>query len=258
MTSAVSAKVVLFSLLAVGLTVTSTIAQEKAAKRCVVVWSEGTANVDEGSKEVYPHDINHAVAGGLKPLTGWEIITATISDPAQGLDADRLNGTDVLIWWGHKRHGDISDDLVNRIDQRVREGGMGFIGLHSTHFAKPFKKLMGTACSWREYVTDGTSVKISIKDPAHPICKGVKDFSLPKIERYGEQFKVPTPDSVPLEGIYTKPNGTTEPCRMGLCWKVGKGRVFYFTPGHETYNDFFLPEVRQILCNAVQWAAPSK
>jgi trehalose utilization protein len=43
---------------------------------------------------------------------------------------------------------------------------------------------------------------------------------------------------------------------MGLCWTVDKGRVFYFTPGHETYNDYYRPEVRRIFVNAVQWAAP--
>ena len=225
-------------------------------KRRVVAWSEGTASKDEGSKEVYPQDINTAVAEGLKPLAGWEIITASLDDPDQGLSEERLQGTDVLIWWGHKRHGDVKRELVDRIDKRVREEGMGFIGLHSCHFAQPFKKLMGTACSWGEYVADGTSVKIIVKEPDHAICKGVKDFVLPKIERYGEPFKVPTPEAVPLDGIYTKPNGDNQPGRMGLCWTVGKGRVFYFTPGHETYNDFYRPEVRLIMCNAVKWAAP--
>jgi trehalose utilization protein len=225
-------------------------------KRRVVVWSEGTASKDEGSKKVYPQDINTVVAEGLKPLAGWEIITATLGDPDQGVSEERLQGTDVLIWWGHKQHRDVKPELINRINTRVREAGMGFIALHSSHFAEPFKKLMGTQCSWSEYVADGTSVKIIVKEPNHPIAKGVKDFSLPKIERYGEPFKVPTPEAVPLDGVYTKPNGDTQPGRMGLCWTVGKGRVFYFTPGHETYNDFFRPEVRLILCNAVEWAAP--
>jgi hypothetical protein len=42
-------------------------------KRKVVVWSEGTANVDPNSKKVYPQDINTAIAEGLKPLEseGW-------------------------------------------------------------------------------------------------------------------------------------------------------------------------------------------
>ena len=227
-------------------------------KRRVVVWSEGTANVDEASKKVYPHDVNTTIAEGLKPLEakGWEIVTASLNDADQGLGDERLNSTDVLIWWGHTRHGDVKNELVNKIDERVRAGKMGFIGTHSCHFAKPFKKLMGTACSWREYVADGTSVEIIVKEPNHPICQGVQNFKLPKIERYGEPFAVPTPEAVPLDGIYTKPDGTTQPGRMGLCWTVGNGKVFYFTPGHETYDDYYRPEVRRIFVNAVQWAAP--
>jgi trehalose utilization protein len=229
-----------------------------ADKRKVVVWSEGTANVDPASKKVYPNDINTAIAEGLAPLEakGWQIVKATINDPNQGISDELLNSTDVLIWWGHKRHGDVKNDLVDKIEKRVKDGNMGFIGTHSCHFAKPFKKLMGTACSWREYVDDGTSAEIIVKEPSHAICKGVTNFKLPHIERYGEPFAVPTPESVPLEGLYTKPDGKTESARMGLCWTVGKGRVFYFTPGHETYNDYYRPEVRQIFINAVQWAAP--
>ncbi len=220
-------------------------------RRRVVVWSEGTA-----PKNVYPDDINTAVAEGLKSLDGWEVIKASLSDPDQGVSEERLNGTDVLIWWGHQKHGDVKDELVDRIVRRVKEGNMGFIALHSSHFCKPFRRLMGTRCSWREYVADGTSVKIIVKAPDHPIAKGVKDFELPKIERYGEPFLVPEPETVVLDGIYTKPNGQTEPGRMGLCWTVVHGRVFYFTPGHETYGDFFRPEVRQVLRNAVEWTAP--
>jgi trehalose utilization protein len=223
-----------------------------------VVWSEGTANVDPASKDIYPNDINSAIAEGLKPLegSGWQIVKASLNDPDQGISDELLNSTDVLIWWGHKKHGEVKDELVDKIEKRVKGGEMGFIGTHSCHFAKPFKRLMGTACSWREYVADGTSAEIIVKEPNHPICKGVKNFKLPKIERYGEPFAVPTPEAVPLDGLYTKPSGQTEPGRMGMCWTVVKGKVFYFTPGHETYNDYHRPEVRQIFVNAVQWAAP--
>jgi len=230
-----------------------------ASKRKVVVWSEGTANVDPGSKGVYPNDINTAIAEGLKPLEakGWEIVKASLNDPNQGISDDLLNSTDVLIWWGHKKHGEVRDELVNKIVERVKAGNMGFIGTHSAHFSKALKKLLGTACSWREYVADGTSAEIIVKEPNHPICKGVKDFRIPKIERYGEPFAVPTPEAVPLDGLYTRPDGQTQPGRMGLCWTIGKGKVFYFTPGHETYNDYYRPEVRRIFVNAVEWAAPA-
>ena len=225
-----------------------------APRRRVLVWSEGTAPADK----VYPKDVNQAMADGLQDLEGWDVVVASLNDPEQGLSEARLASTDVLIWWGHKRHGDVKDALVERIVRRVKDQGMGFLSIHSSHFAKPYKKLMGTACSWREYKADGTSARVIVKAPDHPIAKGVKDFDLPKIERYGEPFQVPAPETVVFDGVYTKPNGEKEPGRMGLCWTVGKGKVFYFTPGHETYDDFYRPEVRQILRNAVEWAAPKR
>jgi trehalose utilization protein len=245
---------------AVGVLLSPELLTAASTKRKVVVWSEGTANVDPGSKEVYPDDINTAIAEGLKPLEakGWEIVKASLKDPDQGISDALLNSTDVLIWWGHKKHGDVNNELVGKIVNRVKEGNMGFIATHSSHFCKPLKKLLGTACSWGEYKTDGTSVEILVKEPNHPICKGVKDFKLPKIERYGEPFAVPTPEAVPLDGVYTRPDGQTQPGRMGLCWTIGKGKVFYFTPGHETYDDYYRPEVRRIFVNAVEWAAPGK
>src|SRR5208283_2971380 len=242
-----------------GLVIAPQLLSAASGNRKVVVWSEGTANVDPSSKVVYPNDINTAIAEGLKPLEakGWEIVKASLNDPDQGLGDELLQSTDVLIWWGHKKHGEVKDELVSRIEKRVKEEGMGFIATHSAHFSKPLKKLLGTACSWREYVLDGTTVEIIVKEPDHPICNGVKNFNIP-IERYGEPFAVPTPESVPLDGLYTKPDGKTEPARMGLCWTVGKGKVFYFTPGHETYGDYYRPQVRQIFINAVQWAAPKE
>src|SRR5215471_14242677 len=114
-------------------------------RRTVVVWSEGTANVDPASKKVYPQDINTAIAEGLEPLKadGWSIVKASLNDPDQGISDDLLKSTAVLVWWGHKKHGEVKDDLVAKIDNRVRQDGMGFIGTHSAHFSKPLKRLLG-------------------------------------------------------------------------------------------------------------------
>lgn len=225
----------------------------RAANRRVVVWSEGTAPDDK----VYPQDINTAVAAGLrKKLGDWTIETASLADPEQGCSDDSLSRCDVLIWWGHKKHNDVKNEYVARIVRRVKEEGMGFIALHSSHFAKPNKRLMGTACSWAAYENDGCKCKVIIKDPAHPIVQGVKEFTLPQIERYSEPYRVPTPESVPLHGVYIYPDGKEEPTRLGLCWTIGKGRMFYFAPGHETCRDFYMDEVQQIMANAVTWAAP--
>ena len=228
-------------------------AEAGQSKRRVVVWSEGSA-----PKNVYPKDINTAVAEGLKPLKGWEIVTASLSDPDQGVPDASLEKTDVLIWWGHVKHGQVKDALVERIVRRVKEGKMGFIALHSSHYSKALKKVLGTNCGFSAYVCDGSSVKVTVKDKAHPIAKGVKDFTLANTERYSEPFEVPPPVAVVFDGLYKRPDGTTEASRQGLVWTAGKGKVFYFQPGHETYPHFFDENVRKILRNAVEWVAPAR
>jgi trehalose utilization protein len=226
--------------------------QAATAKR-VVVWSEGTAPDDK----VYPNDINAAIADGLKKfLKGWTVDIANLKDPEQGCSQASLDKCDVLIWWGHKRHDDVKNEHVDRIERRVKEQGMGLLSIHSSHYAKVNKRLMGSACSWGAYENDGCKFKVRVADPGHPINRGVKDFVLPAIERYSEPYAVPTPESVPLDGVYVYPDGKEEKARMGLCWTIGKGRMFYFAAGHETCRDFYMDEVNRILANAVEWAAP--
>lgn len=229
-------------------------AKAEEARRKVIVWSEGTA-----PKKVYPDDIRGAVAEGLKPLEGWEIVTATIGDPDQGVPEESLGKTDVLIWWGHQRHNDVKNQTVDRIVKHVKEDGMGFIALHSSHYSKALKRLLGTPCGWKGgYIEDGSDLKMIVKAPDHPIAKGIKDFDIPHTERYGEPFECPEPQTVVFDGLFTLPSGQTQQSRQGLVWEVGKGRVFYFQPGHETYPIFFQDEVRQVMRNAVQWCAPQR
>ena len=220
------------------------------ARRRVVCWSEGSA-----PKNVYPQDINTAIAEGLKPLKGWDVVTASINDPEQGLPSDLLNSASVLIWWGHEHHGDVRDELVTQIVKRVKEDGMGFIATHSAHYSKPLKAILGTNCGWSEYVDDGSKVEILVKAPKHPIAKGIKNFVVPHTERYGDPFEVPPPETLVFDGIYTLPNGTTKNAQQGMTWTIGKGRVFYFQPGHEGYPIYFQEEIRQVFRNAVPWAA---
>jgi len=226
-------------------------AEKDQARRRVVVWSEGTA-----PKNVYPSDICGAIAEGLKELKGWEVVEARFSDPNQGLPDELLNRTDVLIWWGHKKHNQVSKELVDKIVSRVKDEGMGFISLHSSHFARPNIKLMGTPCSWGAYVGDSNTLTIKITDPNHPIAKGVGEFIIIHNERYSEPYAVPQPAEVVFEGTYTLNNGGTDTSRQGLTWEIGRGKVFYFQPGHETNPVFFDPNVRRIMSNAVEWAAP--
>jgi trehalose utilization protein len=223
-------------------------------KRVVVVWSEGTA-----PKDVYPEDINGAIAAGLQAaLPDWEVVKASLDAPDQGLPAELLARADVLIWWGHQRHGQVNDELVARIDKRVRDQGMGFISLHSSHYAKPNKVLMGTPCSWGAYVLDSTTLKITVSAPQHPIAAGVGEFTIVHSERYSDPYAVPPAQAIVFEGAAKLKDGTTDFSKQGFCWQVGKGRMFYFQAGHETDPVFMDVNVRRIMTNAVLWAAPAK
>jgi len=220
-------------------------------KKVVVVWSECTA-----PKNIYPKDINGSIAEGLASLPGWEVVTANIEQADQGLPDELLNRCDVLMWWGHKRHAQVKDDLVAKIVKRVRQDGMGFISLHSSHFAKPNKALMGTPCSWGAYKGDSTTLAIKVLDKTHPIAKGVEDFTIDHHERYSDPYAVPKPDSVVFGGAATLKDGKTDTSQVGFAWTIGKGRMFYFQAGHETNPVFADKSIRKIMANAVAWAAP--
>lgn len=214
----------------------------------VLVWSEGTA-----PKDVYPSDINEAIAEGLRSDGRLEVRTASINDPEQGLSDAALKETDVLIWWGHQKHGEVRDDRVAAISRRVRDGELAFIATHSAHFSKPLKAVLGTNCGWKGgYYEDGSAVDLQVTAPRHPIARGLSGFQIPRTERYEGEFEVPKPDVVVFDGTYGA-NGNH--AWQGMVWTVGKGRVFYFQPGHESYPIYFQPEVRQVFRNAVHWCA---
>jgi len=224
------------------------------ARPCVVVWSEGTAPMN-----VYPADINGAIAEGLtQSLQDWEVVVANLKDADHGLPDALLNRCDVLVWWGHKKHGAVNDELVGRIVKRVREEGMGFIALHSAHFAKPNLALMGTACSWREYKSDTKSIHLKVEAPGHPIAKGIKDCDFENGERYEDPYAMPKPDDVVFSGVFTWKNGQTSSSKQGFTFTVGKGKCFYFQPGHETNPIYMNETVRRIMANAVKWVVGTK
>ncbi|MBW3613606.1 MAG: ThuA domain-containing protein, partial [Chloroflexi bacterium] len=102
-------------------------------------------------RDLYPDGIHETIARHLRGCAGLEVATATLDEPQHGLGAERLDQTDVLAWWGHKAHKEVSDEVVERVQQRVL-AGMGLLVLHSAHFSKVFQRLMGTTCSlkWRE------------------------------------------------------------------------------------------------------------
>jgi trehalose utilization protein len=219
----------------------------------VTVWNEFRhEKTDEHIRQVYPKGIHGAIADYLEAQPGISAQTATLDEPEHGLTEAVLAATDVLIWWGHQAHGAVEDAIVDRVHARVLNG-MGLICLHSSHFSKIFKKLMGTTCNlkWREI---GENERLWVVDPSHPIAAGVGQYiDIPHEEMYGEFFDIPQPDRLVFVSWF--PGG--EVFRSGCCYHRGRGKVFYFRPGHETFPTFYQAEVRHVIGNAVRWAAPT-
>jgi trehalose utilization protein len=217
----------------------------------VTVWNEYRHEKTHAEvAQVYPDGIHEAIATHLR-AAGLEVRTATLDEPEHGLTAGVLAETDVLIWWGHMAHGEVADEVVDRVYGRVLDG-MGLIVLHSGHFSKIFKKLMGTTCNLKWRVA-GEKERIWVVEPAHPIAEGVGEyFEIPHAEMYGERFDVPAPDALVLVSWFQG----GEVFRSGCCYRRGRGRIFYFRPGHETYPIFHQPEVLRVITNGVHWAAP--
>lgn len=218
----------------------------------VTVWNENRhEKTDKKVAEIYPKGIHGAIADFLSQESDFEVRTATLDEPEHGLTKEVLDSTDVLIWWGHIAHNEVRDDVVDRVYDRVLNG-MGLIVLHSGHFSKIFKKLMGTTCNlkWREA---GDKERIWVVEPGHPIAEGLGEyFEIPHAEMYGERFDVPAPDTL----VFISWFAGGEVFRSGCCYNRGRGKVFYFRPGHETFPIFYQPEVQRVIKNAVRWAAP--
>ena len=219
----------------------------------VTVWSEYRHEKShEEVARVYPKGMHEAIAEGLRAYPEYSVRTATLDEPEHGLTQEVLDSTDVLTWWGHMAHHEVSDAIVERVRQRVW-AGMGLIVLHSGHFSKIFKALMGTGCNlkWREA---NEKERLWVINPGHPIAAGIEEyFELPHEEMYGEHFDIPAPDELVLVSWFEG----GEIFRSGCCFTRGAGKIFYFRPGHETYPTYFDANVRKVIGNAVRWAAPN-
>ena len=216
----------------------------------VLIWCEYVSDRDnKDAVKVYPEGIHKALEAFLSKEKEFNVVAATLHDPEYGLSAERVEWADVILWWGHGAHDQVPDEVADRIVGAVLKG-CGFIPLHSSHNSKPFKKLMGTACNLRWRADDRE--RIYTIAPHHQIAHNVPDvFEIPIEEMYGERFDIPTPTEIIFLGWFAG----GELFRSGVTFERGFGKIFYFQPGHETCPTFMIPEVQQIIKNAVSWAA---
>ena len=270
----------------------------------VLVWDEQQPEQKQGYGEKF---LGETLAAHLAKQPELAVKTAKLDDADQGLGDAALEAADVLIFWCHRRVKEQNDVRMEAVVKRVMEGRLGFIGLHSAHWGKPFVRLMqerakedalkqlpeaeratakwelvneapyykliGRAsritpfvekaedgawrltlpqCVFPAYRNDGMPSHVTTLLTQHPIAAGVPaQWDIPRTEMYGEPFHVPPPDEVVFEEKWDK----GEHFRSGCVWSVGKGRVFYFRPGHETYPVFQQAEPLRVIENAVRWMA---
>jgi trehalose utilization protein len=284
--------------------VTAGCAQQESVR--VVVWDERQPK----QQPMYENFLGNHIAEYLSEQEGFTIRSVGMDDPQQGLPDELLDDCDVLIWWGHRRQGEISVETARRIVERIKAGKFSFIVLHSAHWSTPFMVAMeerakqdalaslpaaeranakvewlgkherktpkrdaeltpsvsyekaedgGTLvrivrpnCCFPYYKAHGEPSKVKTLLPNHPIANGIpKEFTIPQTEMYGEPFHVPAPDAVIFEERWQ----AGQWFRSGALWSFGKGKVFYFRPGHENFNVFHQPEPLKIIANAARWLA---
>ncbi|WP_207586525.1 ThuA domain-containing protein [Halomontanus rarus] len=219
----------------------------------VTVWNEYVHEQENDVvADLYPDGIHAVIADALEDH-GYETQTATLEEPEHGLTEEVLEETDVLTWWGHAAHDEVDDEIVERVKEQVLDG-MGLLVLHSGHFSKIFRELMGTTCAlkWREAAE---RERLWVVEPSHPIADGIDDYiQLEEAEMYGERFDIPQPDTLVFNSWFEG----GEVFRSGCCYRRGNGKVFYFRPGHETYPVYYDDDIQRVLANAVEWATPSE
>ncbi len=273
----------------------------------VLVWDERQPR----QQEAYANFLGNAIASHLRAQGGMAVQSVGLDDPDQGLSDAALEASQVLVWWGHVRHREVSAETGRRILDRVIAGRLSLIVLHSAHWATPFVAAMDhraredaqrlfpdgrgervelefvppenryqapardaavtpshqvrkfpdgitrvrvrlPICCFPAWRADGKPSFSRTLLPEHPIAEGIPDqFSLPQSEMYDEPLHVPAPDEVIFEDRWP----TGEWFRSGMVWQIGRGRLFYFRPGHETYPIYRQPIPLRIIANAARWLA---
>ena len=218
----------------------------------VLVWCENIQNkTQDNVKAAYPEGMHNTIAGFLNADPNISASTATLDDPECGVTDDILAGIDVVLWWGHVGHNKVPDEVVERLYNRVVQNGMGIICLHSAHFSKIFKRLMGTTCSLSITKPEFRAEKLWTLLPGHPIAAGISNpVDIEIEEAYNEFFDIPQPDELVFNAAFADCGSF----RAGAAYHRGRGKVFYFQPGHETYQIYRQKEIQEIIFNAVYWA----
>jgi trehalose utilization protein len=269
----------------------------------VLIWDER----QQEQKQAYTDFLGNELAKHLMQQPGIEVRSVSLNDADQGINESLLSNSDVLIWWGHQRQDELLPEKALMIVDRILEGKLSLIALHSAHWSMPFVEAMnqrtkqdvlktikdpantevsyiGPAekykapqydsrltpytiskkfpngkqnlqvhmpnCCFPAYGKESQPSTVKLLMPSHPVAKGLPaEFIIPQTEMYDEPFHVPEPDEVILEERWP----TGEWFRSAMSWKLGRGKVFYFRPGHEIYPVYRQEWPLRVVLNAVRW-----
>jgi trehalose utilization protein len=218
----------------------------------VLVWGENRhEQIEPHVAAIYPNGMHTTIAEGIADHLGdrVRIRTTTLDEPEHGLTDEVLADLDVLVWWGHAAHGEVSDVVVDRVHRMVLSG-LGLVVLHSGHWSKIFGKLMGTTCTLR-WRSEQDRELVWTVDPTHPITEGVPSpIVIDAQEMYGEFFDIPAPDELIFISSFTG----GEVFRSGCTFRRGHGKIFFFSPGDQDYPVYHHKDVRRVIANGVAWA----
>jgi trehalose utilization protein len=217
----------------------------------VLVWGENRhEQVEPHVAAIYPDGMHTTIAAGIVGNLGERarVRTTTLDEPEHGLSEDVLDDLDVLVWWGHAAHDEVSDEVVERVHRHVLSG-LGLVVLHSGHWSKIFRRLMGTTCTLRWRSAQDRELVWTV-DPTHPIARGVPNpIVIDAQEMYGEFFDIPAPDELIFISSFTG----GEVFRSGCTFRRGHGKIFYFSPGDQDYPVYHHTDVRRVIANGVAW-----
>ena len=134
----------------------------------------------------------------------------------------------------------------------VEDGGSALFLHNVTHVGltdPDFRHVLGAAYAGHPPIR---TFKVKIKNPDHPIVKGVKEFTVTDEQHYMEYDKDPKSiflESVNEDGLKFN-NSVSAPA--GWAYDYGKGRVCYLSPGH-LLTVLWNPEYIKMQHNAVHW-----
>ena len=219
----------------------------------VTVWNE---NLDEHrhpeTLKRYPGGLHCYIPEYLNREPDIVARGVTFQDEDFGVPDSVLDDTDVMVLYSHMAQDMVSDERAEAVVDRVANRGMGLILLHSAISMKAVRRLLGPG-GFTGYREVGEKERVWVTKPAHPIAEGLPPyFEFPQSEVYLEPGSLAREDDLIFISWYQ--GGAA--ARTGMTWQHGDGKIFWFSPGHLTFDIMNTDIHKKIILNAIRWAAP--